>query len=222
LNQRLAEWYGVGGVEGDSFQRVDVSARNRGGILTQGSILTLTSFPTRTSPVKRGKWIMENLLGQTPPPPDPAAMPLDEQRELMGSLRERMEQHRKDPNCASCHLRMDPLGFALEHFDAVGRWRDQEDGTPIDASASFPDGTTFRGAGELQQMLSNEESASFVRCFVEKLMIFGLGRGVEYEDACAVDAIIETAAQDDYRIHAIIQAIAHSDPFRKRQLRGGE
>jgi hypothetical protein len=149
-------------------------------------------------------------------------MPLDEQKELVGSLRQRMEQHRKDPNCASCHERMDPLGFALENFDAIGRWRDQEGGEPIDSSASFPDGTKFKGAGELQRMLTNTELQTFLRCFVEKLMTFALGRGLEYEDQCAIDAIVQATAQDEYRVHAIIVAIAESEPFRKRQNRGVE
>jgi hypothetical protein len=165
---------------------------------------------------------MENLLGQTPPPPDPAAMPLDQQHELVGTLRERMEQHRKDPNCASCHERMDPLGFALENFDAIGRWRERDEGQPIDAAASFPDGTQFVGADGLQKMLTDSELQSFLRCFVEKLMTFALGRGLEYEDQCAVDAILQSAGRDDYRVHNIILAIAESEPFRQRQNRGGQ
>ncbi len=222
LNERLAVHYGVPGVVGDAFRRVDVAVQNRGGLLTQASVLTLSSYPDRTSPVKRGKWIMENLLGETPPPPDPAAMPLDERRELVGTLRQRMEQHRKDPNCAACHARMDPLGFALEHFDPIGRWRDHDGGGPIDASAAFPDGTTFHGAGELQQMLSGSARESFVRCFVEKLLTFALGRGLEYQDQCVVDEIIDRCAKDDFRIQTIILEVALSDPFRKRQSRGAE
>ncbi len=220
LNERMADYYGVPGVEGKEFRRVNVSAQNRVGILTHASILTLSSYPARTSPVKRGKWIMENLLGQIPPPPDPAAMPLDEQHELVGTLRQRMEQHRRNPNCASCHERMDPLGFALENFDAIGRWRDEDEGMPIDASASFPDGTKFNGAGELQQMLAGSELQTFLRCFVEKLMTFALGRGLEYEDECVVDAVLQSAAKDDYKVQAIIVAIVESEPFRKRQSRG--
>jgi hypothetical protein len=220
LNERLAAHYGVPDISGSEFRRVDVSSQHRGGILTQASILTLSSYPARTSPVKRGKWIMENLLAETPPPPDPAAMPLDEQHELVGTLRQRMEQHRKDPNCASCHERMDPLGFALENYDPIGRWRDQDEGQSIDAAASFPDGTTFRGARELQQMLSGPNREAFVRCFTEKLLTFALGRGLEYQDQCVVDEILRHTEADEYRVHSIIVAIAESDLFKKRQRRG--
>jgi hypothetical protein len=165
---------------------------------------------------------MENLLGEIPPPPDPNAMPLDEQRELVGTLRERMEQHRKDPNCAACHERMDPLGFALENYDPIGRWRDQDEGQPIDASAAFPDGTTFRGARELQQMLSGSDRQAFVRCFTEKLLTFALGRGLEYQDQCIVDEILRRAEADEFRVHSIIREVAESDVFRKRQRRGAD
>jgi hypothetical protein len=222
LNQRIAEHYGVPGVTGNDFRRVDVGQHHRGGLLTQASILTLSSYPARTSPVKRGKWIMENLLGETPPPPDPNAMPLDEQRELVGTLRQRMEQHRKDPNCAACHARMDPLGFALENYDPIGRWREQDEGQAIDSSASFPDGVAVSGARELQQMLSGTDKQAFVRCFTEKLMTFALGRGLNYQDKCVVDGILQRTSADDFRVHSIVQAVAESDVFKKRQRRGAD
>jgi hypothetical protein len=221
LDERLAAHYGVEGVAGTEFRSVDMSPVRRGGLLTQASILTLSSYPARTSPVKRGKWIMENLLGEMPPPPDPMAMPLDEQRELTGTLRQRMEQHRKNPACASCHERMDALGFALENYDAIGRWRELDAREPIDATAAFPDGTTFRGADELQQLLSGPESKAFLHCFAEKLLIFALGRGLEYEDQCAVDEILRQAGEQEFRANAIITGIALSQPFRQRQRRGG-
>jgi hypothetical protein len=165
---------------------------------------------------------MENLLGEVPPPPDPAAMPLDEQHELTGTLRQRMEQHRKDPACASCHLRMDALGFALENYDPIGRWREEDEGQSIDAAADVADGVSVRGARELQLALGGPQREAFVRCFTEKLMTFALGRGLEYQDACAVDEILKRAAQDDYRVRTIIREIVLSDPFLKRQRRGAE
>ncbi len=220
VNGRLAKLYGIPGVDGDDFRQVDVASEHRGGLLTQASVLTATSNPSRTSPVKRGKWIMENLLGQTPPPPDPAAMPLDQQHELTGTLRERMEQHRRNPSCASCHARMDPLGFALEHYDAIGRWRDKDDGQPVDSSAKLPNGTEFDGAAELQQLLSGAMSRQFVRCFIERLMTFALGRGLDYRDHCVVDQILADVAQDDNRFRSIVLAICNSEPFRFRQKTG--
>jgi mono/diheme cytochrome c family protein len=219
LNERLARHYGIRGIRGDRFQRVDTRQLGRGGILTHGSVLTLTSNPDRTSPVKRGKWIMENLLGEEPPPALPDAAPLKDQAELGGTLRERMEQHRKDPNCASCHQKMDQLGFALENFDAVGRWRENDGKLPIDASAELPDGLKFTGAGGLQKTLSGKLKRQFLTCFTEKMLIYALGRGLTYSDQCAVDAIIEKASRNDYRISEFIIAVAESEPFMKRSLR---
>ena len=217
VNHRLARHYGLDGVQGDQFVKVNLDGKRRGGLLTQASILTLTSNPTRTSPVKRGKWILENLLGEEPTIPDPDVMSLEDQPELTGSLRERMEQHRKNPSCAACHLTMDALGFSLEHYDAVGRWRDQDDDLPIDAAGELPDGTKFSGAEGLQQLVSTKMKDQFLRCFTEKLLIYALGRGLEYYDECTVDKILEVAAKQDYRISSFIHAIADSDPFLKRR-----
>jgi hypothetical protein len=222
LNQRLAEHYGLDNVEGDEFVKVNLDGNRRGGLLTQASILTLTSNPTRTSPVRRGKWVMENLLGEQPPPPDPSVMALDDQPELTGSLRQRMEQHRKNPACASCHLTMDALGFSLEHYDAVGRWRDQDGEFPIDAMGELPDGTKFSGADGLQQLFSTQLKDKFLRCFTEKLLIYALGRGLEYYDECTVDKILETAEKDDFRMSAFIHAISECEPFLNRRGNGGE
>ena len=217
INQRLAEHYGIPGVEGKQFRKVDTSKYGRVGLLTQASILTLTSNPTRTSPVKRGKWIMENLLGEEPPPPDPEAMQLEDQEELTGTLRQRMEQHRADPSCAVCHKVMDELGFALENYDAVGRWRDKDLTNRIDATGELPDGTTFNGADELQRTVKTKMKEQFVRCLTEKLLIYALGRGLEYFDQCTVDKIISQTKDGNYQFSELIIAIANSEPFLKRQ-----
>ena len=219
VNQRLAKHYGIADVNGPKFRKVSLQGARRGGILTHASILTLTSNPNRTSPVKRGKWIMENLLGEEPPPALPDAAPLKSQAEQGGSLRERMEQHRSDPNCASCHRKMDQLGFALENYDAVGRWRDKDGGQPIDASAELPDGVKFDGAAELQIALQNDLRDQFLTCITEKLLIFALGRGLTFADQCAVDKIIERASKQDYRISELIIAVAESEPFKHRSLK---
>ena len=160
---------------------------------------------------------MENLLGEEPPPAIADIKPLDEQTELTGTLRERMEQHRTDPSCASCHRVMDELGFALENFDGVGRWRENEGGNKIDASGELPDGTSFTGAAGLQAALQTSLKEQFLRCFIEKLMIFALGRGLQYYDICTIDKIMEETAKSNYQIRAIIAAVAESDPFLKRR-----
>ena len=217
INQRLAEHYGIPGIEGEQFRKVDTTKYGRVGLLTQASILTLTSNPTRTSPVKRGMWIMENLLGEEPPPPDPEAMQLEDQAELKGTLRQRMEQHRADPSCAVCHKVMDELGFALENYDAVGRWRDTDETNAIDATGELPDGTTFNGADELQRTVKTKMSDQFVRCLTEKLLIYALGRGLEYFDQCTVDKIISQTKDNNFQFSELIIAIANSEPFLKRQ-----
>ena len=217
LNQRLADHYGIPNVKGEMFRRVDLGKSRRRGLMTHASILTLTSNPNRTSPVKRGKWIMENLLGDEPPPPDPNAMALDEQRELKGTLRQRLEQHRADPNCAVCHTVMDELGFALENFDAVGKWRDKEDSNTIDARGELPDGTKFEGAIELQKVLRSAMREKFIRCLTEKMLIYALGRGLEYYDECEVDKIINQLKEDNYRFSTLVFAVANSRPFLNRR-----
>jgi hypothetical protein len=220
LNERLAQHYGVPGISGRDFQRVKLSDDRRGGILTMASVLTITSNPTRTSPVKRGKWILENILGTPPPPPAPDAGELEAQP-LKGTLRQRMEQHRANPNCAVCHQRMDPLGFAFENFDAIGAWRDNDAGQPIDPSGVLPDGKKFNGPAELKKVLQQKQDL-FRRCLAEKMLTYALGRGLEYYDKCAVERICEQLARNHDKTSSLILAIAHSDPFQKRRGKGSE
>jgi len=217
MNERLANHYGIPSVRGEEFRKVKTAKYGRSGLMTQASILTLTSNPTRTSPVKRGKWIMENLLGEEPPPPDPDAMQLEDQAELKGTLRQRMEQHRANPSCAVCHKVMDELGFALENYDAVGKWRDVDQTNTIDATGELPDGTVFNGASELQKTVKTKMKDQYVRCLTEKMLIYGLGRGLEYFDECTVDKIIKQIEAKDHRFSELIIAVAMSDPFMKRQ-----
>lgn len=216
LNERLAKHYGINGVTGNKFVKVSSDKTKREGILSHASILTLTSNPNRTSPVKRGKWIMENLLGEEPPPPDPDAMQLEDQPKLAGTLRQRMEQHRADPACAVCHKVMDELGFALENYDAVGKYRLQDEVGAIDSRGELPDGTTFQGSKELQLMIRTGMRARFVRCISEKMLIYALGRGLEYYDECTLDKIVSDLRGKEYRFSALVIAICESDPFRKR------
>jgi hypothetical protein len=222
VNERLARHYGMAGVTGEEFRRVSLSDTQRGGILTQASILTLTSNPTRTSPVKRGKWIMDNILG-TPPPPPPAGVPQlqeDDQTELLGSLRERMAQHRADPTCAICHKKMDALGFGFENFDAVGAWRDRDGRFEIDASGTLPGHQMFQGPTQLRQLLRDQRRDQFVRCLSEKLLAYALGRELQTYDRCAVDEIVGRLERDEFRFRSLVLGIVQSEPFRKRGFRG--
>jgi hypothetical protein len=219
VNQRLAEHYGIPRVYGSQFRRVTVTDVNRRGLLGHGSVLTVTSYPNRTSVVQRGKWILENLLG-TPPPPPPADVP-----ELKAaphgkvlSMRQQMETHRANPTCAACHSRMDPIGFALENYDAVGRWRSEDAGAPIDASGRLPDGTVFEGPGGLSQLLLSKYRDDFVQTATEKLLTYALGRGVEHYDYPIIRSIVREAARDNYRISSLILAIVKSTPFRMRRV----
>ncbi|MCA9207352.1 MAG: DUF1588 domain-containing protein, partial [Planctomycetales bacterium] len=219
VNRRLAEHYGLENRPGgDEFQRVEFTDGRRGGVLTQASILTLTSNPTRTSPVKRGKWIMENILG-TPPPEPPADVPLLEATSESNpnlSLREQMELHRRDPGCASCHRVMDTLGFGFENFDAVGRWRDKDNGAAIDPSGVLPSGESFRGPAELVRTLSQSKD-DFARLLTDKMLTYALGRGLEPYDKCAVDEIVKQIADDEYRFSTLVTGIVLSEPFRMRR-----
>jgi hypothetical protein len=220
LNERLARHYGVAGIHGNRFRRVTLEDENRFGLLGQGSILTVTSYATRTSPVLRGKWVLENVLG-SPPAAPPANVPsLPEATEVgfeATTVRERMQQHRKDPVCASCHVKMDPIGFALENFDGIGRWRvTGEDGMPLDATGSFPDGSTFHGPVGLRQVLL-KQSEEFVTNVTHKLLTYALGRGVEYYDYPAIRKITRDAAAEDHRWSSIVLGIAQSTPFQMRR-----
>ncbi len=217
LNESLAKHYGIEGVEGDHFRQVSLQGTPRGGIMTQGSILAVTSNPTRTSPVKRGKFVLENLLG-TPPPPPPANVPTleEEGRQLTGTLRQRLEEHRSNPNCASCHKLMDPIGFALEHFDAVGRYRTEDDGAAIDSSGELPSGERFTGFGELRNLLLENKRDEFLQCMSEKMLVYAVGRGLEYYDQCAIDTIKNALEQDDYRFSRLVLEVVRSEPFQKQ------
>jgi hypothetical protein len=189
----------------------------RRGLLTQASILTLTSNPTRTSPVKRGKWILENILGEPPPPP-PANVPeLKDNEELLGTLRERMEQHRTNEACAVCHTQMDTLGFGLENFDGIGAWRDRDGRFAIDSSGTMPGGRDFKDASQLMQILADQKREAFCRCLTEKMLTYALGRGLVSYDRCAVRAILKRLAADNYRMSALVAAIVTSEPFTLRE-----
>jgi mono/diheme cytochrome c family protein len=220
LNERLAQHYGIPNVYGSHFRRVTLGADHvRAGLLGQGSVLTLTSYATRTSPVVRGKWILENILGAPPPPPPPNVPALKETTDggKVLTMRDRMAQHRTNAVCASCHARMDPLGFALENFDAVGRWRTRdESGSPIDASAALPEGTTFDGIKGLRQVLLAHPEL-FVTTLVEKLLTYAVGRQLGHADAPAVRGIVRAAAAADYRFSSVIAGIVSSTPFQMRQ-----
>ncbi len=220
LNERLAKFYGIPNVTGNEFRRVTLTDARRGGLLTHASILTLTSNPTRTSPVKRGKWVLEQVLG-TPPPPAPPNVPtLEAQKEkLTGTLRQQMEQHRTDPLCASCHTRMDAIGFGLENFDAIGRWRDFEDPagkTKVDATGTISGVGSFSGPGELKTVLKTQKD-QFVKNLTGQMLTFALGRGLEYYDRCSVSAMAQTVEKRQYRFSALVSEIVTSDPFRYRR-----
>jgi len=217
LNERLAEHYGIPNIRGSQFRRVTLSDENRRGILGQGSILAVTSYPTRTAPTLRGKWLLENILGTPPPPPPPNVPSLKDDREANTlTMRKRMEQHRENPACASCHKLMDPLGFALENFDAIGMWRTKQGATPIDASGELPDGTKFQGPAELRQILLSKRE-QFVETVSEKLLTYALGRGVEYYDMPAVRKIVRDAGPSEYKWSSIVLGIVRSAPFQMRK-----
>ncbi len=220
VNERLAKHYGIPHVYGSRFRRVDLPPDSvRGGLLRHGSILTVTSYATRTSPVIRGKWILENILGMPPPPP-PADVPELKDTTVSGklSVRERLAEHRANPACASCHNPMDPLGFALENYDAVGRWRTVDGGEPIDPSGELADGTHVAGVSDLEQALLDRPEL-FASALAEKLRTFALGRGVEHPDAPAVRKIVNTARKDNFRFSSLILGIASSTPFQMRRSR---
>jgi mono/diheme cytochrome c family protein len=215
LNERLARHYGVPNIYGSQFRRVTFTNGQRGGLLGHGSVLLATSQANRTSPVVRGKWILENLLG-TPPPSPPADVPSLEETPVQGTLRQRMEQHRKNPVCAACHTVMDPLGFALENYDPVGAWRTHEGATPVDVEGAMPDGTVFNGVLGLRKALTAEPEI-FLTALTEKMMIYATGRGMEGYDRPALRAIVRKAAANDYRFSSFIMGIVNSLPFQLRQ-----
>jgi hypothetical protein len=224
VNERLARHYGIPNIYGSQFRRVAVTDDARRGLLGQGSLLTVTSVATRTSPVQRGKWLLENIMG-TPPNPPPAGVPPLKENTAGGkalTVRERMEQHRANPSCAGCHKVLDPLGFALDNFDAVGAWRTLgEGGTPIDASGVLADGTKVNGVVDLRNALLSRPNV-FVGTMTEKLMTYALGRGVEYYDMPAIRAIVHDAARNDYRFSTLIMGVVRSTPFQMRRAQESE
>jgi hypothetical protein len=217
LNERLARHYQIPGVYGNRFRRVPLQEDSRRGILGQGAILTVTSYATRTAPTLRGKWLLENILGTPPPPPPPDVPSLKEDSNTKTlTTRQRMEQHRTNPVCATCHQMMDPLGFALENFDAIGRWRIMEAGKPIESGGVMPDGAQFNGPGELRKILLGRKE-QFVRTVTEKLLTYALGRGIEYYDYPAVRRIMRESEPGGYRWTALTLAIVRSTPFQMRR-----
>ena len=223
VNERLARHYGIKGIYGESFRRVPVTDENRRGILGQASILAVTSVPTRTSPVQRGKWILTNILGTPPPapPPNVPALKTSAESGKPSSLRERMEAHRANPYCAACHKVMDPLGFALENFDATGQWRDTDEGAKINPSGVMFDGSKVNGPADLRKVLTARPEV-FAGVFTEKLMTYALGRGVEYYDMPAIRAILRDAAKDNYRFSSILMGVIKSAPFQMKMKRPAE
>ena len=219
VNERLAKHYGIPNIQGSYFRRVTFPPDSpRGGLLGQGSILTLTSYATRTSPVVRGKWVLENLLSAAPPPP-PANIPAlktegDEPGTAL-SMREAMSKHRANPSCAVCHVRMDPIGFSMENFDAVGRWRDRDAASAIDASGVLPNGTRFEGVGGLKKILLDDKD-QFVTTVAEKLLMYALGRNLQYYDQPAVRAIVRDAAPSNYTLTSLVLGVVKSTPFELR------
>jgi hypothetical protein len=218
VNERLAKHYGIPNVYGTQFRRVTLTDQTRMGLLGQGSVLTVTSYPNRTSPVLRGKWILENIMGTPPPPPPPNVPPLKENEEgaKPKSVRELMEEHRKNPACSGCHSVMDPLGFSLENFDGVGEWRSKDQSGPIDASGQLADGTKVEGPVTLRQALMKHPE-QFAGTVTEKMMIYALGRGLEYYDMPVVRGIVRDSAKNDYRLPSIIISIVKSTPFQMRK-----
>jgi mono/diheme cytochrome c family protein len=218
VNERLARHYGIPQIYGDQFRRVTVPNEERRGLLGQASILTITSYPNRTSPVQRGKWILTNLLGIPPSPPPPNVPPLEENSEngKQRSLRERMEQHRKDPVCAGCHRSMDPIGFALENFDAVGHWRTKDEAGKIDPSGTLFNGAALDGAVGLRQALVSQREI-FVGVLTEKMLTYALGRGLEYYDMPAVRRIVQDSRNNNFRFSSLVMGIVRSTPFQMRE-----
>lgn len=221
VNKRLADYYGmtdgIAGI-GDEFQQVALTG-NRRGILTHASILMLTSNPTRTSPVKRGKWILDNILGEPPPPPPPNIPELSEDGETLGSLREQMEQHRANESCAVCHRKMDALGFGLENFDAVGAWREKDGRYAVDSTGTLPGNRSFNGPVELIKILAEEKKNEFCKTMTRKMLTYALGRGLVSYDRCTVKSIVEQMAKEDYRFGTLVATIVRSDAFRKREAK---
>lgn len=217
VNEPLARLYGIEGVSGPEFRRVRLNDPRRGGVITQASVLAVTSNPTRTSPVKRGKWILETILGSPPPPPPPGAPPLGEEVVTGKTLKERLQKHRENPSCAVCHEEMDTLGFVLENFDPIGKWRTEDNGLPIDASGVLPGGVSVNGPTDLKRVLLDKKD-QFVETLAKKLLVYAIGRPLRPADQCAVDEIVQYVRDHDYRFVSLIKAVVLSEPFRYRTV----
>ncbi len=219
VNKRLAQHYGIAGISGEEFQRVSLKGTQRGGLLTQASILTITSNPTRTSPVKRGKWVLDNILGTPPPPPPPNVPELKEGKELKGTLRQRMEQHREEVLCASCHARMDPIGFGFENFNAIGLYRGIDGKEKIDPTGALISGERFSGPAELRSLIVNKRRKEFVHCLSEKLLTYALGRGLDWYDKCSTESVMKAVEKGNCRFSSLVMGVVKSPGF---QMRRGE
>ncbi len=220
VNGLLAKHYGLPGTHGAEFKKVSLAGTDRGGVLSHASVLTVTSNPTRTSPTKRGRWVLEQILGTPPPPPPPGVDVLKDEHQVNSAktLREKMLVHQSDPNCFSCHSKMDPLGFGLENYDAIGGWRSMEGDTPVDSSGVLPDGTKFSGPVELKKLLMKEKD-QFLKSFSDKMLTYALGRGVSFADRCHIDTIAADTEKSGYKFSSLVIAIVNSDPFKKRQTK---
>jgi hypothetical protein len=217
LNERLAKHYGIASVLGPQFRRVELTTSQRGGVLSQASVLTVSSYPTRTSPVIRGKYVLQNILG-APPPPPPADVPSLDEAGIgeVRSMRAQLELHRSNPVCASCHRNMDPLGFGLENYDAIGRWRDTDGKFPVDAAGVLPNGQPFTSAGEMRRLLASQ-LPQFSRALTEKMLVYALRRGLDAADRRSVNGITTAVAADGHRFRTLVHEIVKSLPFRYRR-----
>ena len=223
VNEKLARHYGISGIKGEQFQKVALTGGERGGLLGHASVLVTTSNPTRTSPVKRGRWVLENLLNAPPPPPPPDVPELKDTGDKLvdGTLRQRMEQHRENPNCAVCHAQMDALGFGLENYDPIGAWRTKDGIFDVDASGTLPGGASFNSPAGLKAILL-ARGGEFRRCLAEKLLTYALGRGLEYYDKCTVDTIVRNIAANHDKFSGLVLEIVNSDAFQKRRGKRGD
>jgi hypothetical protein len=220
LNEFLAKYYGIGGVTGPDFRRVDLTTDQRGGVLSQGSVLAVSSYPTRTSVVIRGKYVLQNILGTPPPPPPPNVPPLDESAVgTSASLRQQMEAHRANAICASCHSRMDPLGFGLENYDAVGKWRTTDGKFPVDSSGVLPDGHSFSTPAEMRQVLAGM-LPQFTHTLTQKMLTYALGRGIQRYDRTTVQDISSRVEASGYGFQTLVMEVVHSLPFQSRRGEG--
>jgi mono/diheme cytochrome c family protein len=222
INERLAAHYGIKSVEGNQFRSVSLRGTARGGILGHASILTITSDPNRTSPVKRGKYVLENILGTPPPPPPPDVPEFKVSGANQGTLREQLVKHRVNAICASCHEKMDPIGFAFENFDAIGRYRTKDNGRPIDATGKLESGESFKNASDLRRILATKKRDQFARCLTEKMLTYALGRGLEYYDKRTVDHVVGRLQKNGFRFNELIHGIVTSLPFDMKRGEAGK